>query len=53
MIAKRKIRKIGKDAVILLPKEMLTHLEWEVGDSLSWIATGQDIELTKDDQAAV
>ena len=40
-----KITKIGNSAGIILPKELLAHLEIEVGESLSVAKTADGIEL--------
>lgn len=41
-----KITKIGNSAGIVLPKEVLAHLDVEVGGSLSVITTPRGIELS-------
>ncbi len=40
-----KITKIGNSAGIILPKELLAHLNVSVGEALSVIATPRGIEL--------
>jgi putative addiction module antidote len=45
-----KITKIGNSAGIVLPKELLAHLEAEVGASLSVVKTAGGIELRIPDQ---
>ena len=46
MNAKLKITKIGNSAGVVLPKEVLAHLEVEVGDTLSVTRTPRGIELS-------
>ena len=46
MNAKLKITKIGNSAGVVLPKEVLAHLEVEVGDILSVTRTPRGIELS-------
>jgi putative addiction module antidote len=41
-----KVTKIGNSAGVILPKELLAHLETAVGDSLSVAITPRGIELT-------
>lgn len=41
-----KITKIGNSAGIVLPKELLAHLDVEVGATLSVVATSRGIELS-------
>ncbi|OYX59906.1 MAG: transcriptional regulator [Sphingomonadales bacterium 32-64-17] len=41
-----KIKKIGNSAGIILPKEVLAHLNAEVGESLSLVTTPRGIELS-------
>jgi putative addiction module antidote len=45
-----KITKIGNSAGIVLPKELLAHLEAEVGASLSVVKTPGGIELRLPEQ---
>ena len=45
MNTKLKITRIGNSAGIVLPKELLTHLKAEVGESLSVITTSRGLEL--------
>jgi putative addiction module antidote len=46
MNASLKITKIGNSAGIILPKEVLAHLNAEVGESLSVVVTPRGIELS-------
>jgi putative addiction module antidote len=41
-----KITRIGNSAGIVLPKELLAHLDVEVGDSVSVVTTPRGIELS-------
>ncbi len=41
-----KITKIGNSAGVILPKELLTHLETAVGETLSVAKTPRGIELS-------
>ncbi|KPL69593.1 transcriptional regulator [Erythrobacter sp. SG61-1L] len=41
-----KIKKIGNSAGIILPKEVLAHLNAEVGETLSLVTTPRGIELS-------
>lgn len=41
-----KIKKIGNSAGVVLPKELLAHLETEVGGTLSVTRTPRGIELS-------
>ncbi len=41
-----KITKIGNSAGIILPKDVLTHLDTNIGDSLSVNKTPRGIELS-------
>lgn len=41
-----KITKIGNSAGVILPKELLTHLNAAVGETLSVVTTPNGIELT-------
>ena len=41
-----KITKIGNSAGIILPKEVLAHLNAEVGETLSLVTTPRGIELS-------
>ncbi|HTU10144.1 MAG TPA: AbrB/MazE/SpoVT family DNA-binding domain-containing protein [Allosphingosinicella sp.] len=41
-----KIKKIGNSAGVILPKELLAHLEVAVGDSLEVARTPRGIELS-------
>ena len=41
-----KITKIGNSAGIILPKDVLTHLDTNIGDSLSVSKTPRGIELS-------
>ena len=45
MNATLKITKIGNSAGVVLPKELLTHLGAQVGETLSVITTPRGIEL--------
>jgi putative addiction module antidote len=40
-----KVRKIGNSAGVVLPKELLAHLDAEIGDRLSVTKTARGIEL--------
>lgn len=46
-----KITRIGNSAGIILPKEVLAHLDREIGDEISVVTTPRGIELRapKDD----
>lgn len=46
MNATLKITKIGNSAGVILPKELLAHLNAEVGETLSVVVTPRGIELT-------
>lgn len=46
MNATLKITKIGNSAGIVLPKDLLAHLNAQVGASLSVVTTATGIELT-------
>lgn len=46
MNATLKITKIGNSAGIILPKEVLAHLDREIGDELSVVTTTRGIELS-------
>lgn len=46
MNTKLKITKIGNSAGIILPKDVLTHLQSELGDELTLTATPRGIELS-------
>lgn len=46
MNASLKIKKFGNSAGIILPKEVLAHLNTEVGESLSLVTTPRGIELS-------
>ena len=41
-----KIKKIGNSAGVILPKEVLTHLEVEIGGTLELTRTPRGIELS-------
>lgn len=41
-----KITKIGNSAGVILPKELLAHLDANAGDTLSVVLTAQGIELS-------
>jgi putative addiction module antidote len=41
-----KITKIGNSAGVVLPKELLSHLETKIGETLSVSKTPRGIELT-------
>ena len=41
-----KITKIGNSAGVILPKELLAHLDANAGDSLSVVLTARGIELS-------
>ncbi|MFA7594796.1 MAG: AbrB/MazE/SpoVT family DNA-binding domain-containing protein [Novosphingobium sp.] len=45
MNATLKITKIGNSAGVILPKELLAHLNAEVGETLSVVTTPRGIEL--------
>lgn len=45
MNATLKITKIGNSAGVILPKDLLVHLNLEVGQSLSVVTTPRGIEL--------
>lgn len=44
-----KITKIGNSAGIVLPKELLAHLDVEVGGTLSVVTTPRGIELSAEE----
>ena len=44
-----KIKKIGNSAGIILPKEVLAHLNTEIGESLSLVTTPRGIELSAEE----
>lgn len=44
-----KITKIGNSAGVILPKEVLAHLNADVGETLSVVITPRGIELTTAD----
>ncbi|MCB5426188.1 AbrB/MazE/SpoVT family DNA-binding domain-containing protein [Altererythrobacter sp. CC-YST694] len=44
-----KIKKIGNSAGIILPKEVLSHLNAEVGETLSLVTTPRGIELSAEE----
>jgi putative addiction module antidote len=44
-----KIQKIGNSAGVILPKELLAHLELEVGESVSVTKTPKGLELRAPD----
>ena len=44
-----KITKIGNSAGVILPKELLAHLNASVGENLSVVMTPRGIELTAAD----
>ena len=44
-----KIRKIGNSAGVVLPKELLMHLDVSIGETLSVSKTSQGIELSARD----
>ncbi|MBB5687510.1 AbrB/MazE/SpoVT family DNA-binding domain-containing protein [Sphingobium boeckii] len=46
MNAPLKITKIGNSAGVILPKELLAHLNAAVGESLSVVVTPRGIELS-------
>lgn len=46
MNATLKIIKVGNSAGVVLPKEVLAHLNAQVGESLSVVTTPKGIELT-------
>ncbi len=49
MNAQLKISRIGNSAGIILPKEVLAHLDLEVGDELTVVTTPRGLELTRPD----
>lgn len=49
MNATLKIKKIGNSAGIILPKEVLAHLNAEVGETLSVVTTPRGIELSPEE----
>lgn len=49
MNTKLKITKIGNSAGIVLPKEVLAHLDAEVGETLSLVTTPRGIELSAEE----
>ena len=49
MNMKLKITKIGNSAGVILPKEVLAHLEAEIGSELSIATTPRGIELAQPD----
>lgn len=46
MNATLKITKIGNSAGVILPKEVLAHLNTEIGEALSLVVTPRGIELS-------
>ena len=44
-----KIKKIGNSAGVILPKELLAHLEAGIGDTVSVAKTARGIELAPPD----
>jgi putative addiction module antidote len=46
MNAPLKITKIGNSAGVILPKELLAHLNVQVGETLSVVVTPRGIELS-------
>jgi putative addiction module antidote len=46
MNATLKITKIGNSAGVILPKELLAHLNTQVGESVSVVTTPRGIELS-------
>ena len=44
-----KITKIGNSAGIILPREVLAHLNVELGESLSLVTTPRGIELSAEE----
>ena len=46
MNAPLKITKVGNSAGIILPKELLAHLNTQVGESVSVVTTPRGIELS-------
>lgn len=44
-----KITKIGNSAGVILPKEVLAHLNAEVGETLTLVVTPRGIELSAGD----
>lgn len=49
MNAPLKVTKIGNSAGVILPKELLAHLNTEVGGTLSVVVTPRGIELTAEE----
>jgi putative addiction module antidote len=49
MNATLKITKIGNSAGVILPKELLAHLDVEVGGTLSVVTTPRGIELSAEE----
>lgn len=49
MNAPLKVTKIGNSAGVILPKELLAHLNAEVGGTLSVVITPRGIELTAEE----
>ena len=49
MNAPLKVTKIGNSAGIILPKELLSHLNAEVGGTLSVVITPRGIELSAEE----
>jgi putative addiction module antidote len=49
MNASLKITKIGNSAGVILPKELLAHLNASVGEAVSVVLTPRGIELTTAD----
>lgn len=47
MNAPLKITKIGNSAGVILPKELLAHLDAGLGDRLSVVRTSRGLELSK------
>lgn len=50
MNMKLKITKIGNSAGVILPKELLAHLEAAIGESLSVALTPRGVELSLPDE---
>ena len=46
MNAPLKIMKVGNSAGVVLPKELLAHLDAKIGESLSVVLTPRGIELS-------
>lgn len=49
MIMELKVRKIGNSAGVVLPKDLLAHLDVKIGGALSVIKTPHGIELSARD----